>query len=245
MTQPSKKNEELLYLNQFRTASGLLPNVAPEPHEVPDFLIRTPSESVGLEITKYYIPTPPNARPRQEQESLRQQVLSRAKALHAASATGPVHVSAFFNDHTPIRRREISDLARRIVAVVLNYRLSPWERTEVQWEDGLLELPELAALSIAGYPSTMKSEWVAPASNFPPNVKSDEIQAIIDGKAARIPRYPVEISLKWLLIVLDGFAISSTAWITPELVRHSFSYPFDRVFLFEAFGSRVHELSHE
>lgn len=141
MTHQSQKEEELFYLERFRIASGLLPDAEAEPHEVPDFLIRTPSEIVGLEITKYYIPAAPNARPRQEQESLRRRVLNKASALHAPSASGPIHVSAHFNGYVPIRKTQISDLAKKIVSVVLNYRLSPWERVEVQWEDGLSTLP--------------------------------------------------------------------------------------------------------
>ena len=242
MTRQSQKNEELFYLDRFRTASGLLPNAEAEPHEVPDFLIRTPSEIVGLEITKYYIPIARNARPRQEQESLRRQVLSKASALHAASASGLIRVSAHFNGYVPIRKTQISDLAKKIVSVVLNYRLSPWERVEVQWEDGLTTLPELAALSISGYPSDMKSEWVGPDANYLPNVTQEEIQKIVNGKTARIPRYAKEVALKWLLIVMDGFAMSSTAQVTPELIAHQFQGKFSRLFLFEVFGSRVHEL---
>lgn len=243
MTRQSQKSEELFYLDRFRTASGLLPNGEAEPHEVPDFLIRRPSEILGLEITKYYIPTAPNTRPRQEQESLRRQVLSKASAMHAPSATGPIRVSAYFNGNVPIRKTQISDLARKIVSVVLNYRVSTWERVEVQWENGLSTLPELAALSISGYPSDMKSEWVGPDANYLPNMTPEEIQKIVDGKAARIPRYPTGLDSNWLLIIMDGFAMSSTARITPELITHRFQGKFDRLFLFEAFGSRVHELS--
>lgn len=142
MTQQSQKNEELLYLDRFRTASGLLWNARVDLHEVPDFLIRTASEILGLEITKYYIPTLPNARPRQEQESLRRQVLKKASALHAASASGPIRVSVYFSEYAPIRKTQISNLANRLVALVLNHRLSPWERVEVRWEDGLSTLPD-------------------------------------------------------------------------------------------------------
>lgn len=242
VTRQSQKNEEIFYLDRFRTASGLLPNADVELHEVPDFLIQTSSEIVGLEITKYYIPTPPNARPRQEQESLRRQVLRKASALHAPSASGPIRVSAHFNGCVPIRKSQISDLAKKIVSIVLNYRLSPWERVEVQWEDGLSTLPELAALSISGYPSDMKSEWVGPDGNYLSSVTQEEIQKIVNGKTSRIPRYAKEVASKWLLIVMDGFAISSTAQVTPELTAHQFQGRFNRLFLFEVFGSRVHEL---
>lgn len=242
MTRQSQKNEELFYLGQFRTASRLLLDAEPEPHEVPDFIIRRPSEIIGLEITKYYIPVSPNARPRQEQESLRRRVLNKASALHATSASGPIRVSACFNGNEPIRKTQISDLAMRIVSLIVNCRLSPWERVEVQWENGLSTLPELAALSISGYPSDMKSEWVGPDANYLPNVTQEEIQEIVNGKTARIPRYPKEVDLKWLLIIMDGFAMSSTAQITPELIAHQFQGKFNRLFLFEVFGSHVHEL---
>lgn len=243
MTLQSQKNEEHFYLDRFRTASGLLSIARVEPYEAPDFIVRTPSGIIGLEVTKYYIPTPANGRPRQEQESLRSKVLENAKALHAASINEPIRVSVFFNEHSPIRKTQISDFASRLATLVSNYRPLPWERIEVKWENGLSTLPELAALTISGYPGDMKSEWVALDANFLPNVTSEEIQSIVDGKTNRIRRYPKEVASKWLLIVLDGFAMSSTAKITPELIARPFKGRFDRLFLFENFGSRYHELS--
>jgi hypothetical protein len=242
MTRQAQKDEELFYLSQFRKASGLLPDAKVEPHEVPDFLIRTTFELVGVEITKYYIPTPSDSRPRQEQEALRRQVLSKASALYATLWNGRIRVSAFFNGNVSLRTNHISDLAKRLVDVVLNYQPNPWEQIDVQWEDGLSRLPELSALLINGYPTEMESEWVGPDANYIPNVTPEEIQKIADGKTARIPRYRTDISSKWLLIIMDGFSMSSTASVPQGVTSHRFQGKFDRLFLFEAFGSRVHEL---
>lgn len=243
MTLQSQKDEELFYLNRFRIVSDLVTQAEIEPHEVPDFIIRTPSGILGIEVTNYYIPTPANGRPRQEQESLRSQVLEKAKALHAEFLNKPFRVSVFFNCYSPIRKSQVSDIARRLAALVSNHRPSLWERIDVQWEDGLSTLPELAALAITGYPDDMNSEWVAPDANYLPNVTTEEIQRIVDDKTNRSSDYPREVASKWLLIVLDGFAMSSTAKITPELIAHPFKGKFERLFLFENFGSRYHELS--
>lgn len=242
MTLQSRKDEELFYLNRFRTASGLLAQSEIGLHEVPDFIVRTPSRILGLEVTNYYIPAPTNRRPRQEQESLRSQVLRKAKELHLGLVSSPIRVSAFFNEFSPLRKNIICDIASRLATLVSNYRPALWEQIDVQWEDGLSTLPELDALTISGYPDNMKSEWVAPDGNYLPNATTEEIQRIVDRKTNRIRCYPKEVTSQWLLIVLDGFAISSIAKITPELIAHPFKGKFDRLFLFENFGSHCHEL---
>ena len=243
MTRPTKKDHERHHLDRFLAASGLFPAQPVQGHEVPDFLIGERPCLVGVEVVQYFRPTDSGNRPLQEQESLRSRLVAQAHELYAGGAGAPVRVSVHFSDYSLLSKQGLRPLAEHIARLVHTCSLEPWEGRELSWEDGLADTPAIDSLMVYGLPDGFDSEWVAPGFGWVPVLQSDEIQSIIDTKALRLSTYPTDVSLTCLLIVLDGFAVSSMVQVPAETAAHVFPAPFDRLFLFQNFGAKVLELN--
>ena len=58
-----------------------------------------------------------------------------------------------------------------------------------------------------------------------------------------LSHFPVLFAAIWLVIVADGFALSSTVNFPDAIRNHSFTSSFDRVFIFENAAERSFELT--
>jgi hypothetical protein len=102
---------------------------------------------------------------------------------------------------------------------------------------------ELSYVRVARFDHRDWSLWRASSAGYVPDVTPELIQAAIDRKAADIGAHRASCDEAWLLIVADGFNISSTMSVTELSRLHRYRSPFDRTIYFDNFRKQAHELA--
>jgi hypothetical protein len=76
------KETGLFYLEKFKENFSSFPKGIIFPDERPDFLVKAPSEIIGIEITGFYRETSSSTRPPlQQRESVRHKIITLAKSF--------------------------------------------------------------------------------------------------------------------------------------------------------------------
>lgn len=242
VTQGSnKKDREEHFLTRFKRSYEGFPEGTTEPGENPDFRVYTPTRIVGIELTDYYRIAPASRRLIQEQESLRDQVVARARQRYEVMGGPPLYVSIVFNMSLDIRKRDVLALTEPLVnlvahaipdvdgTVVINHRSDQHQYMPV----------ELSSLLIARPPTLTQNFWYTAQADIVPGCTPTEIQAAIDKKRDKISQYRRSVDEIWLLIVLDGTKPSSSVDIPTETRRYVYRSGFDKTFLFENFEANA------
>ena len=110
-TAVTEKRIERAYLELARTWYAAFPPGTLAESEAPDFLMPTPTGSLGFEVTQLFQP-PSNSpfAPRQI-ESFREWVIRRAEEIYSVSRNPPVDVNAYFSVR-PVEKRRKEQLAQ-------------------------------------------------------------------------------------------------------------------------------------
>jgi len=90
---------------------------------------------------------------------------------------------------------------------------------------------EVDTIHIRRLPSAVRGFWNAPNSGWLPDCSSEQIQAVIDKKNKRVIDYRQHCTSIWLVIVIDGFRISSSFNLPRKIRNHHYRSDFDRTFL--------------
>ena len=80
---------------------------------------------MGLEVTRLFHPAPNVRMSRRAVESLREDVLERARVLYENSNNPIVHVSVFFSSSTSFKKTRVISLARQLTDLVIRNMPSP------------------------------------------------------------------------------------------------------------------------
>jgi hypothetical protein len=112
-------------------------------------------------------------------------------------------------------------------------------RWDYDWVNRDLFPDEIVAVRVAKLAALTKSHWSCPDAGLVPDVEPRQIQAVIDEKAGRLHDYRQECSAVWLVIVADGFSISTMHTVTRAAARHRYWSPFDRTLYFENFSRQA------
>lgn len=193
--------------------------------EEPDARVRTQVGCTGIEITDYFRPEQQNGSPLQEQESLTHSVASRASALYP-STEPPVWATLMFTKDVRLSKRDVNSIAASLVAAVREATGSG--RSRVANEGQLPESIDAIVLYPLGVGKT--TEFTVAGTTWPPEIDHDEVARIIAGKERKLPAYRKACAPVWLLIVVNGFRLSSMT-SSPAGLENAFQSTFDRVLL--------------
>ena len=233
------KDNERWYLDRFvSTCPDFLPGKL-TPDEEPDFLVNTPSGMIGMELTRFYVQLGADERPRQEQENLRLKIVDTAGRVFASRESRRLHVNVQFSLDSNLHKRDIERVGEQIAASV----------EAVQIEEGNYEVidsdlpPEVAHIMVVRSAALSSSYWHADDIAFTPEAGSDQLQGIIASKEQRLRKYRSKAHTNWLIIVVDGSALSSVADWPEETLSHVYNSAFDCVYLFLNAQNRSMRLS--
>ena len=112
---------------------------------------------------------------------------------------------------------------------------------ENQWDDLSYYPEEFISIDILRPFEVTQPLWAVPDADVIPKFSIDAIQQVIDKKNVLTPAYRKKAQELWLLII-HGFALSSTFENEREVLRYSYSSDFDRIFLFDMFSQTPIEL---
>jgi len=193
-----------------------------EDGEAPDFLVRSGGACVGIEVCEYFRPERLLGSPLREQEALAQQIAGRATEICVERGASPFWAPLSLEHDVRLHKRDVEHVARAIALAILA-RHADYIRNDGQLPTCVSDIvvhklgPKHApSITIIG------TTWLPPLDH-------EELVRIIAGKEAKLDAYRKKCATVWLLIVVDGFQLSSMTEMPSVLQTMKSS--FDRVVL--------------
>jgi hypothetical protein len=239
-----KEELEIGYLEGFLENCPMPPTGVPRKSENPDFLVETPEGTLGIELTRIFMPGLLGWSTFREQEALRRRVADEAKRLYDATSLPAVHVSLFFNEQFPIAKRDVGPLSRMLADLAVRNLPEPESRREEEynWLNRSYFSEQLIAVSCYRYSSMETSTWSTPAAAFLPKLSPAELQAELDRKADKLNLYRKKCLRVWLAVCTYGEGLSSIVELSEDAIPHRYQCEFDRAFFFR-WPRQVYELA--
>lgn len=239
----NKKDRERYQLEMFKAKFSGFPTGTIVPSEEPDFLIEDGERIIGVELTEFYRGTPTNQMPRQASESLKNQIVERARAMFEGNGGPFLIVYVYFGFHLELRKNRVTELASKLAKIVSDNPVNIGETIvlENQWDDLNYFPEEFISIDILRPFEITQPLWAVPDADVIPKFSIDTIQQVIDKKNVLTPAYRKRTQELWLLII-HGFTLSYTFEDEREVLGHNYNSDFDRVFLFDMFSQTPIEL---
>lgn len=227
---PNKQSERY-YLDLLRRAVADMPGGEPAECEQPDFLLGESPRRLGVELTMFHLPPASGQRPHQEQQSLKEHIVTVAERLHAAAGGPALYVGVFFSQHDVLTKAHIQPLAKSIAESVLR---APSPRSMNEPVELRFGAVPKGVWSIQIHPSVdgMDKLWHEDAGGWVADITPDHVADVIRSKSRMAPGARRKCDELWLVIVHDEFSKSAPAAITAEALACEYHGPFDRVIWF-------------
>ncbi len=203
-----KKLRERAAVETFKKLLPAFPDGQIVSGEEPDFTVG----DLGIEVIEYFRPDNVAGSPLQEQEALRHRITTAA-TNGCKLANANVFVTAFFNRSERIRKKDVETVATAIVSVAVAFAASAGVQQTI---NNVGQLPAcIDTLVLAGpvgepFATSTDAVWVS-------EITSDELRTMVIGKEERLSAYRRRCSKVWLLIVVNGFRLSSIAQLPRRL----------------------------
>jgi hypothetical protein len=227
-----QKERERHYLERFKTTCSGFPAGTMRAHEKPDFLVEAVEGIVGIELTELYRSDSEARIPRQASEALREQCIRQAETICSNDARSQLYVSVYFSHWIHVRKSAIAALSARLAELVQSANTDVDSSIVLENDGETNGFPEeVDSIHIRKLPSALKGFWNAPSVGWVPDCSSEEIQEVIDKKSRRVIDYLRHCNSIWLVIVIDGFRISSSFNLPKKIRNHHYRSDFDRTFI--------------
>ena len=231
---------EVALFQRFVAWSGLLTDGVFEFPNPPDVLATEHGRKYSVEIRRFA------DRPKAHREGVRRDIVNDAKRLFERAGLGLADVSVLWGsagDHLDrTKRSKITHALFDLVRLHATQNVGDVEvGPEIIWAmDGSPLQPVLHSVHVRRYLNQKRGHWTVPEAGFVPRIEAEDIQKIIDHKAAKISTYQAYVDEAWLLIPIGWGGPSSFGELQAGLLDHAYSAPFDRVFLMP--WGKVHHL---
>ncbi len=238
-----KKMRERSQFERFRQVCTALPVGRIENSEEPDFLVHSDERILGVEVTELYRPPEAGKQPLQEAESLQTRIVDQAQSIYEANGGPPLYVSVVFGFYERFNKKDVMALASRLAKFISSLSINEGDRLQLEnmYEDRNYP-EEITMLFIDRSPGHKQALWHPFGAVMVPGCAPKEIQARVDAKNKLCDVYRKKCQEIWLLIVVDGFSLSTLIDLPDETLNHTYESQFDRIFLFENFRLKPFEL---
>jgi hypothetical protein len=244
--EAAKKAMERAYLERFRVNFADFPDGEVVLSEHPDFLVKTQSRWIGIELTEYHVQEPVEdwGSPMRALEGTEDRVLRTASEQYQSKGLPPVVVSVLWHPHQALDRRRIPELAADLTNLVQEHLPETGHSVTIRrCHPAWRSLPqEVASLTVVRRKSISKNSWTSVRGAFVPTLTPSELQQIMWNKEAKVLSYRQQCREVWLLIVARGLEPSTHVDLGSEVVVHEFETTFDRVFFLHHADEYVAEL---
>ena len=235
-----KKAYERSALEAFKAAYTQFPSGKISDQEGPDFIVEAPSGRIGIEVRHYFRSETPAGSPVAAQEALRRQAARCAAEALKGSTTAKIAAWVFFDPAQPLIKSDIARIGSSIASAISAQLGKPDSRVSIRIENSgqmASSVETVIAESPTALPETVvqpvEAAWVEPLSEA-------TLREIVASKEQLLSAYRSNCDEAWLLIVVDGFRVSSIAQLPTDLPK--LQSGFDRVFLLHD-GRTVHQLA--
>jgi len=239
-----KKQREFWQLERFKQSYQLFPEGEIIAGEKPDFIINSPNDRIGIELTEFYNNQPTSdGRPLQEQESLQKQIVQKAWALYEEHGGPKLYVNVLFGNSN-LTKKMVDVYAKKLATLISEYQLEVDTGIDLGWDiESICKLPAgVQLIQINRYKKYKQDLWTVPMVGWVGESQPEYLQGIIDEKNVRYATYRQNCDIAWLLITVGNSSPSSFTDITDLLRQHIFDSKFDRVFFFLIFDRKIVEL---
>lgn len=239
----TKKDNELLYLTQFKQVFNSFPTGEIREHESPDFLVDDGKRKVGIEVTKIFKTSAPSQPPLQAIEATCRRITDSAAQICEERKIPPLTVSLHFIRKPEILKVQRDDLSLIIADFVCNN--IPKLDTHITFENRFMNrsLPDhIHAITIGRFNVLTKSHFNAPSAGRAQREFSTVLQQAIDLKNSKLIHYHRNCDEYWLLIICEGSNPSSFFECDGATRDAIYKSNFDRSFFMEAFSKYWWEL---
>ncbi|MEZ5284331.1 MAG: hypothetical protein R2712_05885 [Vicinamibacterales bacterium] len=238
---PNKRLERW-YLEQLKSELPDFPTGEVEPGESPDFVVREPEGSVGIEITVFHRAPAHGERPHQELQSLKDGVVDLARRMHHESGGPALYVTVFFHEPIAFNKRSAQSVAAAIAGAVsqtaVPSSIGDGSRS-VAWD----HLPDgVVAITIYASVDGADRLWSADAGGWVAPVTANEIDVVLRGKQSMLTIARTKCRRVWLVVVNDVFSRAAPVELSDEARHHLYPYGFNRVFWLDAHAPAITEL---
>ena len=223
---------------RFRDVYPEFPTGELSDFEGPDFLVRSHSPILGVEVTRLFRDPVAGSPPRQLLESRSRKFVAEAERAYRGLDARPLTVSVHLNHHWHPRKVERRAAAQFLAELVHSLDLSIGGAARIAFPDERFRPHRGAfhAILVHWFAVSTDGFWAAPDADFIGAVTPEMLQRVLDKKNKRVADYRVHAPLLWLLIVVDGAVLSSAMEVGLEVADHRYNVGFDRAFLFDSFN---------
>lgn len=253
MIASSQKARERYYISQVQEL-GALPAGEITDSESPDALIKTPDGVVGIEVTEYIRGQSDDqgmrrgGSPFRAGETAADRFAFTARQIYEQKYSVPLWVSFhWYGKLLPKQRADTTALVSELVDLVA--RFTPkLGHSRVRIPDAAFEETELRKYLYSPYvgrvPRVEQAAWTVTQAGFV-GVDPNEIQALVTEKDGKLSNYRQKCDTVYLLIVADGWYLSSDPGDAHRLAGNVFAGGFDRVVFYYRAGDGVVDLTCE
>jgi hypothetical protein len=235
------KSLERYHLERLRRCVAGIPEGEGELSEAPDFLFHQQGRRLGIEVTRFFLPTDGSC-PQQMLDSLKERVLNVAERLHAARGGPALYVNAHFSPWVTLEKASVQGVAEALVRAVSAQTL-PTSINEPGLEIPLEELPEeFASIEIHCSIDGSDKLWAAGSAEFAAPILPAHIEREIERKAPKAREARAKCDELWLVIVHDIFRCGAAAELTDKARDYPYAHPFDRLIWLEPHVPRALDL---
>jgi hypothetical protein len=238
-----QKQRELYYLKKAQAVYPELPPGSPVPSESPDFLFRTDSRLLGIELTDYIRRLENSSLTLRTIDSLHKMVAQHAKAKFESKHAISLWTALHWNDRFKFAKKDVGTIASQLTALI-ETDIPPvaYGGTTFDWEshEDLPIFDAIHRVSVRRLRDSATGVWAAVEAGFTGAGIAD-IQSVVDAKEPKIKSYLLRCDEVWLLIVADGTHISSSLDIEFE-PSSTINTQFARVLLYNGASDVVSRL---
>ncbi len=245
MSSDRKKEIEAFHLAKFRELRPELIPTEPKHSDPPDpdFIVTRNGTTLGIEHTQLFPPTYPGQVCLKEQEELRGMVVRRAQEMFECLDKPPVQVAIHFNMNYLLNKKLVEQLPEAAVSIVL--RNFPEVNGSIEesfdWDNPGFFHEEFARISLSRL-TGIGNYWHAPGATWVQTLGATCLQEKIEDKSGRCNAYRENgVDELWLLIVSDGFQLSSIVDFEQNAISQQYRTKFNRMFLLHNL-TKVYEL---
>ena len=175
MREDRNKRQEVIYLQRFRENFAHFPEGEVVPFEHPDFLIKTQSRKIGIELTEYHVQEPDEGwgSPMRAREGTEDKALRTASAQYQSKGLPAVAVHVHWNSHQVFSSRRVQELAADLADLVQGNLPEPGHEAAIRHRHhpAWRSLPqEVTSLSIDRRKNFSKNSWTSVRGSFVPTL---------------------------------------------------------------------------
>ena len=217
------KARERQAINDLKKLYAEFPSGAVAEGESPDFIVGDGDACVGIEVCEYFRPERPHGAHPMEQEALKHRIVDRASQLCADRGQRGFLAPVTFTPEARISKVDVESLASAIVNAIGNHTETAAIQNNGQRPECIDDIyVYFLGDKHDGTVTYVDTTWLPP-------LDLEELTRIIMAKESKLSEYRKRCSTIWLLIIIDGFRLSSVVETPDEwpLVPSA----FDRVLI--------------